>query len=232
MEEHAKAPSADAPAAADDGAIAELKPEPRPRARPTSASDSLPVEASRSTAPSPVVMPARVPLPPARTSLPPARAALAKSPQAPSITVTDTRPRAAAARARPSVAIEGSTVARYGDRAGEHLQMERGRFDAWIHVVIAYLFEVALLGALPGLGLYYALGLVVPGTTIPSGIGAVVGVLFGGALAWLAFRDRWRCIEAFSSRFCSGVANLSLMYVPFVALAYANVRAVAKRRGE
>jgi hypothetical protein len=44
------------------------------------------------------------------------------------------------------------------------------------------------------------------------------------------FRNRWRCTEAFASRFCSGLANLSMMYVPMIALVYANARGLAKLR--
>ena len=40
-----------------------------------------------------------------------------------------------------------------------------------------------------------------------------------------------RCTEAYASQYCSGVANLSLLYVPLVALVYANVRGVRKLSG-
>jgi hypothetical protein len=49
-----------------------------------------------------------------------------------------------------------------------------------------------------------------------------------GILAWLLFRDRFRCNEAFSSRFCSGLMNLSMLYVPFISLAYGVSRGLAK----
>jgi hypothetical protein len=216
MEQHAKPIAQGAVDSSAGGAIAELRPEPRPALRADLA--PLPVEASRSTASAPA-------------PAPPVGAAHVVA--TPSITVSDSRPRPAAApRLRPSVAIEGSTIARFGDRAGEHLHMERGRFDAWIHVVIAYLFESVLLGALPAVGLYDALGLVTSDGTIAGGLGVALGGLIGAVIAWRVFRDRWRCIEAFASRFCSGLANLSIMYVPWVALIYANVRGFAKRRGE
>jgi hypothetical protein len=58
------------------------------------------------------------------------------------------------------------------------------------------------------------------------------GLCAGIALAYFVFRDRWKCIEAFSSRFCSGLMNLSLLYVPWVALVYANVRGIQKLSGK
>jgi hypothetical protein len=100
--------------------------------------------------------------------------------------------------------------------------MERGKYSATGYVWIAFALECALLGALPMVGL----NAMIPGT--PS---ILIGLAAGAVLAWFVFRDRWRCIEAFSSRFCSGVANLSLLYVPLVALVYANARGIAKLRG-
>jgi hypothetical protein len=59
---------------------------------------------------------------------------------------------------------------------------------------------------------------------ISAGVVGLVG-------AWGTFRDRWRVNEAFASRFCSGLANLSMLYVPIVAWVYANIRAIKKLRG-
>ena len=105
-----------------------------------------------------------------------------------------------------------------GDAAGEHLTMTRGRYSAWTYVVIAFLLESALLGALPMIVLAHFL----------HDIGTGIGFVIGAISAWRVFHDRWRCIEAFSSRFCSGLMNLSILYVPFVAFIYANARAFAK----
>ena len=112
-------------------------------------------------------------------------------------------------------------VPAFGDAAGEHLMMIHGRYSAWMHVVLAFLLEAALLGAGPMLGLFY----------LVHEPGIAVGYCLGAVLAWLVFRDRWRCIEAFSSRWCSGLANLSVFYVPAVALIYANVRGIQKWSG-
>lgn len=109
-----------------------------------------------------------------------------------------------------------------GDAGGEYQTMDRGRYSASVYVGIAFLFECFLLGAIPMIALHAA---------IPGPGAYVVGLGLGAILAYLVFRDRWRCIEAYSSRACSGVMNLSLLYVPIVALVYANVRGVAKLRG-
>src|SRR5438477_9863501 len=47
-------------------------------------------------------------------------------------------------------AAAASTIRRraVGDRAGEHLYMKRGRFSAWPHVVVAFIAQTALAGAL------------------------------------------------------------------------------------
>jgi hypothetical protein len=113
-----------------------------------------------------------------------------------------------------------------GDHAGEHLYMTRGRYSAWPYVVVAFLLESAILGAIPIFILQFALH---PFTSDPE-LGAALGLLVGTVLAYLVFRDRWRCIEATASRFCSGLMNLSILYVPFVALIYANARGLAKLR--
>lgn len=105
-----------------------------------------------------------------------------------------------------------------GDAAGEHLGIWHGKYSAWTHVVLAFILECLVLGALPMTLLSPLLG--TAGTAIGLGIGAL------GAI--LVFHDRWRCIEAFASKFCSGLMNLSMLYVPFVAFAYANVRGIAK----
>ena len=107
-----------------------------------------------------------------------------------------------------------------GDSAGEHLTMTHGRYSAWLHVAIAFFFEAALIGALPMAGLQKVLG----------DLGLGLGFVMGAVGAYFVFRDRWRCIEAFSSRFCSGLMNLSVLYVPVVAFVYANARGIAKLR--
>jgi hypothetical protein len=116
-----------------------------------------------------------------------------------------------------------------GDRAGEPRYLERGRYDAWIHVVIAFIYTGLLfggtLGLLAGAGVRAVLG--DAATTAMYVTAGVVGL----AGAWLVFRDRWRCIEAVASRYCSGLANLSMVYVPIIAFFYAAFRGVKKLSG-
>jgi hypothetical protein len=112
-----------------------------------------------------------------------------------------------------------------GDREGEHLAMRRGRYSAWIHVVLAYVLQSALLGAIVAGGLRHALRFD-HDSDIPTGI----GLFTGAVLTWFVFRNRWRCIEAHASRYCSGLLNLSAFYVPLIALVYANLRGLGKAR--
>ena len=132
---------------------------------------------------------------------------------------------AASEPAASEPAASKPAVARFGDRAGEHLAMRRGRYRAWSHVVVAYLLESVLLG-IPVVRLSYALYPFASDDMTP----AWIGLLAGAVLAWFVFRDRWRCIEAYASRFCSGLVRLSALYVPLIALIYANMRGLAKRR--
>jgi hypothetical protein len=139
-----------------------------------------------------------------------------------------------AAYAPPTAMTATVAPSIYGDSAGEYLRMNRGRFSAWPHVVIAFLYQAGILGGIAGgtVALVLSLALGPHSTDIVAmawlGVGAIVG--FGGA--YLSFRDRWKCIEAFSSRFCIGLLNFSILYVPVVALAYANVRAIQKLFGK
>ena len=118
--------------------------------------------------------------------------------------------------------VESKQMEQIGDSAGEHLWIEHGKYSAWTHVVIAFILEVIALGAAPA----FALGHMLRLGDIGIGIGGAVGL--AGAI-WV-FNNRWRCIEAFSSKFCSGVMNLSLLYVPAVAFIYANARGLGKLR--
>jgi hypothetical protein len=97
--------------------------------------------------------------------------------------------------------------------------MERGDYSAWIHVVISVLLsvifltiaEVRLMDQFPRLKLAH---------TILNGLPVAITL-------W-NYWNRWRCIEAFSSRFCAGVFNLSFFYVPLIAAFYAAYRGILK----
>ncbi len=139
--------------------------------------------------------------------------------------------RNAGAPLRPRVETVGDLVPVYGDAAGEHLRLDRGRFDAWIHVGIAFLVQIIAVGGIVG-GVASALVHAITDSREAADLTLfLAGAAAGIPAAFFSFRDRWRCIEAVSSRFCSGMMNLSLIYVPAVALVYANVRGIQKLRG-
>ncbi len=121
----------------------------------------------------------------------------------------------------------GAAPSTFGDAALEHLHMKRGRYNAWAYVVIAFLGETMLLGSLPSALLGRAAGAFGASRDATEMI-TIGALLLGLPLAYLVFRDRWRCIEAFSSRFCVGLMNISMLFVPIVALVYANVRGAQK----
>jgi hypothetical protein len=160
-----------------------------------------------------------VPASPAQESVPPKRRLVVSRPslQSPA----------------PGLLAQGfETTLVYGDAAGEHLMMGRGSHDASLYVAVAFVAEVLLLGCVPGYlfgALAHLAGMGGAGTMFVM----VVFTLVGGSVpAWLIFRDRWCCIEAFASRYCVGMFRVSLMYVPLIALVYANVRGVKKLSGK
>jgi hypothetical protein len=113
-----------------------------------------------------------------------------------------------------------------GDLGNEHLRMKRGKYSAWIHIHIAFFAQTALLTSLAALVLAEVFHADALSYTI-LGIASFVAI---SATLWI-YIDRWSCIEAFSSRFCSGVANLSILYVPVISFVYANIRGLKKLRG-
>ncbi len=115
---------------------------------------------------------------------------------------------------------------RYGDAARENAGIKHGKYSAWAHVHIAFFAQIVALGALVAVLLSRAGG-GMPATRA-YGIAVVVAIL---VTLWVYF-DRWRCIEAVASKSCSGVANLSLFYVPIVAAVYANYRGLKKLMGK
>lgn len=114
----------------------------------------------------------------------------------------------------------------YGDAARENVGIKHGKYSAWVHVHIAFFAQILVLGVLVALLLTH----VDSGMTQirAYGIAIVVAIL---VTLWVYF-DRWRCVEAVASKSCSGVANLSLFYVPIVAAVYANYRGLRKLAGK
>jgi hypothetical protein len=126
----------------------------------------------------------------------------------------------------------------YGDRAGEDLRIQRGRYHAGLHVGLGFIVVAGVFWAPLCYGTLAIVESKMPSTfsdpfqhnDIVQGIGtgaALVGVLIA---AWI-FYDRWRCIEATASRYCSGVMNLSLFYVPVIVAVYALARGARKLFG-
>jgi hypothetical protein len=108
-----------------------------------------------------------------------------------------------------------------GDSAGEYREMDHGGYHAWIHVAVAFVLQVVLLAIIVTKGL----DAIFPGISW-VGVGIGFGLL---ATIWI-YWDRWRCIEAYASEWCTGILNLSILAVPLVALCYANYRGFRKLR--
>jgi len=117
--------------------------------------------------------------------------------------------------------------------------MRRGKWDAKVYVFFGFLILAAGIGV--AFLLIGALILEPPWTKSwladrhwrEATFNKMIAPAFVAGLvpAWLAFRDRWRCIERFASRYCSGLANLSVVYVPLIAAGYGVVRGFRKLRG-
>ena len=123
----------------------------------------------------------------------------------------------------------------YGDRAGEFYRISRGQYHAGLYVGIGFI----LVGAVFWVPLHYAT-LALLESKVPflladryeynqtvQELGTCAAVV-SAFIAGLVFSDRWRCIEATSSRYCSGVMNASILYVPIIAAAYALLRGAQK----
>ena len=110
-----------------------------------------------------------------------------------------------------------------GDAAGESQRIKRGSYDSMIYVIIAFVLQIVWAGAA-----FAGLVRNVLGMPLAEEAGLTIGCAAGLTFALLVFWDRWKCVEAFSSRFCSGAINASIFYVPLVALVYANWRGLKK----
>jgi hypothetical protein len=109
-----------------------------------------------------------------------------------------------------------------GDKAGEHLEMEHGKYAAWIHVAIAFLSEVMLFAYL----VREVLELVLH---FPAGDPVNAFALICGSIcAIVVYSNRWLCIENYASQHCTGLLNVSILYVPVITFIYANYRGIRK----
>jgi hypothetical protein len=113
-----------------------------------------------------------------------------------------------------------------GDLGYEYLRMKRGKYDAWVHVHIAFFVQLAFLTSLAALALAAVFHAEATSYTT-LGVATFVAI---AVTLWI-YVDRWSCIEAFSSRFCSGLANFSILYVPVISFVYANYRGLKKLGG-
>jgi len=110
----------------------------------------------------------------------------------------------------------------YADDEHLRLALSRGKYDANAYVFFGAVYQAAIVAALVGVPLgmaIEALTAISEATTIGWVVGAVVGI----PAAVFTYWGRWARVEAFASRFCSGVANLSMLYVPVIAFVQANV---------
>src|SRR4030095_13229846 len=126
----------------------------------------------------------------------------------------------------------------YGDRVGEYLRIPRGQYHAGLHLVLGFLLIVAAFWAPLNYGTVAVVDSRFPSLMADRfdrtqhleeiATGAAVAAFL---LALLVFKDRWRCIEATASNYCSGVANFSILYVPIIVAGYALARGALKLRG-
>ncbi len=122
--------------------------------------------------------------------------------------------------------VAGADPQGFGDSCNEAARMKHGKYSAWVHVHAAFFLQAGLIALLVALGLAAVSHMDATSYSI-LGIATFVAV----ATTLCVYADRWSCIEAFSSRSCSGVANLSFFYVPVIAFVYANYRGLKKLRG-
>lgn len=102
-----------------------------------------------------------------------------------------------------------------GDKEGEHEEISRSNYSAWVHVWISFVLECSIFAILFRDGLR-------------GSNGEMLAYPLAVAVGLLIYWDRWRCIEAQSSQFCFGIFNISIIYVPLIAVAYANYRGIKK----
>lgn len=112
-----------------------------------------------------------------------------------------------------------------GDSDGEYLYMKRGNYNAWLHVVVSVLYSFLAIGVVAAVGLEYLLH------TGPNSTTRICATVIAASVTLFNYWNRWRCIEAFSSRFCSGFMAFSFLYVPQLAALYGAYRGFIKLSG-
>jgi hypothetical protein len=129
----------------------------------------------------------------------------------------------------PRVVLEDAAAARarYGDRAGEDQWMaRRDGVSAWGDVFAGFVLFDVIVASAATFGIAEAMARAhVANDAASVALGAIVGL----AVALGCFSDRWRCTEAFASRYVRGA--LSHAWVPLVVIGYGLFRGVRKLRG-
>jgi hypothetical protein len=133
--------------------------------------------------------------------------------------------------ARVSV-LPPSDEVRIGDAAGEFRRIRRGGHRAWAYVAVAFALEICFVSFDIHDLLQHTRAAHNPDATV------LLSAAAGIALSLWVYNDRWRCIEAFSSRFCFGsgwvallTSHLCMIWVPSIAFVYANYRGLRKLLG-
>lgn len=101
--------------------------------------------------------------------------------------------------------------------------LQRGQYDANGYVALGAALQTAMVGGLVGgfaTAVAYRLS---EGGDVSRSIFFGVGLPVGFIAATITYRGRWRRIEIHASRYCSGIINLSMLYVPLIAFVHANV---------
>lgn len=115
-----------------------------------------------------------------------------------------------------------------GDRAGEHLEMERGTANAWPHVIAGAtlfgLFALFLLSALLD-ALFHGVFSRVDLSLFTS----VLAFVLTPVVVGVVYFDRWRVNEAYTSRHVSGL--IAIAYVPLLSVGYAMTRFAERAQG-
>lgn len=112
---------------------------------------------------------------------------------------------------------------------GEHLTAERGSYSAWAYVVVGFLLSVGAMGLVLQLAISSVLAM--NDTFLhhdTQNTLLFLGFAVGGVISFFVYRDRWRVNEAFTSRFLSGVMQLSMLYAPALSMIYAYFRGIQK----
>jgi hypothetical protein len=132
----------------------------------------------------------------------------------------------------PQSVLPPSDEVRIGDAAGEFRRIRRGGHRAWAYVAVAFALEICFVSFDIHDLLQHTRAAHNPDATV------LLSAAAGIALSLWVYNDRWRCIEAFSSRFCFGsgwvallTSHLCMIWVPSIAFVYANYRGLRKLLG-